>query len=448
MSKSLVLVFAFILGFSGRGLSLDVERIKPSVVRLIVFGSTDDEIATGSGFVVNCSAGSSIVVTNSHVVADRKGNDTLLVLRKIGTQIEAYGAQVVSEDVEHDLAFIRVPDLNAKALPLHVGNPTQGEDVYALGFPGVVDDDQSANAFVTALEKSDSHKIVDSTGQANRFVEASVSKASVRRVVHGKWNPTDSIPEFLIIEHDVNITAGNSGGPLLNACGQVIGVNTMRDFDPNLPIDIVRKSLHSKELVAATSKQGIRVSTITSPCNPGSGLSLGGGAPMMWILAIMAAAAIGAALFFGIRRPAVIAETYTHFLRRGHRDSRPVPPPLPTTSGRAPKSAGGWMLEGINPEAGQSASIRLEITPAMAASGKIILGRKSGVVHLLVRNTSISGQHATLLASADGLTVEDRNSSNGTRVNGQRLSPFAPHALKPGDTLEVGELRLQVRQTV
>lgn len=106
------------------------------------------------------------------------------------------------------------------------------------------------------------------------------------------------------------------------------------------------------------------------------------------------------------------------------------------------------MLEGINPEAGQSASIRLEITPAMAASGKIILGRKSGVVHLLVRNTSISGQHATLLASADGLTVEDRNSSNGTRVNGQRLSPFAPHALKPGDTLEVGELRLQVRQTV
>jgi pSer/pThr/pTyr-binding forkhead associated (FHA) protein len=49
--------------------------------------------------------------------------------------------------------------------------------------------------------------------------------------------------------------------------------------------------------------------------------------------------------------------------------------------------------------------------------------------------------------NASGLSVEDRNSSNGTRVNGQRLTPFAPHPLKPGDTLEVGEVRLQVRQT-
>ena len=166
---------------------------------------------------------------------------------------------------------------------------------------------------------------------------------------------------------------------------------------------------------------------------------------MLWIFAIMAAAAIGAALFFAIRRPAIIAETYTQFLRRGQPLARTdVPPPLPITfPGTPPMGTGGWILEGINPEAGQSAAIRLEITPQMG--GKLILGRKQGVVHLLLKNTSISGQHAAILVSSSGLSVEDRNSSNGTRINGQRLAPFAPHPLKPGDTLEVGEVRLQVR---
>ena len=160
----------------------------------------------------------------------------------------------------------------------------------------------------------------------------------------------------------------------------------------------------------------------------------------------MAAVAIGAALFFAIRRPAVVAETYTQFLRRGQPTPQDVPPPLPTTfPGSAPHGTGGWLLEGINPEAGQQAAIRLEISPQQ--TGKVILGRKPGLVHLLIRNTSISGQHAVILADSSGLSVEDRNSSNGTRVNGHRLAPFAPHPLKPGDTLEVGEVRLQVRQT-
>jgi len=420
--------------------AFDVERIKPSMVRLVVFGAKDDEIATGSGFVVNSSGGASLVVTNCHVVAQRKQDDSVLVLRKSGSQIEAYDARVVWEDTQHDLAFLRVPDLKAKALALNLAIPAQGDDVYALGFPSVVDDAQSGIALGNALEKSQSHRVNDPTGQAGRFVEASLSKASVRRVVNGKWNSRDQIPEFLIIEHDVNITAGNSGGPLLNACGQVIGVNTMRDFDSDLPMDVVRRSSHCSALVDALKGQGIRVSTTTSRCTPDSGNLFGG--PMLGIFAVIAAVAIGVALFFAIRRPAIIAETYTQFLRRGNRGGAVSPPPLPTAFlERSSKTCWEWVLEGINPEAGQSASIRLEIP----SEGKYILGRKSGVVHLLVKNTSISGQHATLVASATGLTVEDRNSSNGTQVNGQPLSPFVAHPLKPGDTLEVGEVRLQVR---
>jgi len=440
MNKILFPLLALLLGIPVRSPALDVERIKPSVVRLIVFEK--DGIATGSGFVVQSTGTSSVIATNCHVVADRKKDEGILIVRKNGNRIEAYSGTVFWQDSHYDLALVRVLKLNATPLTLCRATPAQGDDVCALGFPGVVDDEESVKAFGNAWHKASSSLVNDPTGQAARFVEPTLSKASVRRVVSGKWEANDPIPEFAIIEHDVNITSGNSGGPLLNVCGHVIGVNTQRVPDAKMPMDVVRKSSHVNILIDALNREGIHASITTSPCTLASSISSWNGSTMLWIFAIMAATAIGAALFFAIRRPAIIAETYTHFLRRGRRSPPVTPPPLPKDN--APKGTGGWLLEGINPEAGQPAAIRLEIPPQIGS--KLILGRKPGVVHLLLKNTSISGQQASMFVSASGLSVEDRNSSNGTRVNGKRLAPFAPHPLKPGDTLEVGEVRLQVRQ--
>ena len=443
MNKILFPVLALLLGISVHSHAMDIEHIKPSVVRVVVWAK--DGICTGSGFVVQSSGGSSVIATNCHVVADRKKDEGILIARKNGDRIEAYSGTVIWQDSRHDLALVRVGKLNATPLTLCTATPAQGDDVCALGFPGVVDDEESIKAFGNALDKASSSLVNDPTGQAARFVEPTLSKASVRRVVKGKWEPNDLIPEFDIIEHDVNFSGGNSGGPLLNACGHVIGINTMM-VGGHDTMTVVRKSSHVSVLIEALNHQGIHASITTSPCTLASSISSWNGSTMLWIFAIMAAAAIGSALFFAIRRPAIIAETYTQFLRRGHGRAPEVPPPLPTAyRGEAPKLTGGWLLEGINPEAGQSAAIRLEITPQMG--GKLIIGRKSGLVHLLIKNTSISGQHAAILVTSSGLSVEDRNSSNGTRVNGQRLTPFASHPLKPGDTLEVGEVRLQVRQT-
>lgn len=439
-------VALLLVAFAVPAFALNVDSIKPSVVRIFTFSDGDEGLVTGSGFVVATQAGAAIVATNCHVVTGRSKPDNLMILRKTATSIEVYEGQVFWEDDSLDLALIRVPKLAARALTLFRLDPPQGEDVYALGFPGIVDDEESATEFGRLFKSSTSHILNDPTGRADRIAEVTLSKAGVRRVVNGKWNPSDPIPEFRIIEHDVNITSGNSGGPLLNACGHVVGVNTMRIPDASMPMDIVRKSSHASVLIDALNRQGIRASTTTAPCTLASSMSSWSGGSMVWIFAIMAAVAIGAALFFAIRRPAVIAETYTQFLRRGSPSAHEVAPPLPTpTRGESSQVSGGWLLEGINPEAGQTASIRLEITPQM--NGKLILGRKAGLVHLLVKNTSVSGQHAAILADASGLSIEDRNSSNGTKVNGQRMAPFTAHPLKAGDFLEVGEVRLQVRQT-
>lgn len=441
---------AFILAFalSAVGKGMDWDALKPSVVRLVVIAQNKEDNATGTGFVVGADGNACLVVTNCHVVAERAQNDSIIVARKNGDHVEAYNGVVEWQDDHRDLAVVRVENLQSKPLTLHRSGPDQGDDVFALGFPGVVDDDASVDAFAEAVSNSTSHRIDDPTGQASRFVEATLSKASVRRVVEGNWDPGDPPPEFKIIEHDVNITGGNSGGPLLNGCGQVVGVNTQLNFDQ---LGVVRKSSHSSELISALDNLGIRYKSTSTPCTAAAlaGQSVGG----FWIpvFAILAAAGVGVALFVALKKPAFVRETYTQFLRRSPPPPpiSPVsPPPIPVAAPPAPwvapqaADSQGWLLEGENPETGQK--VRIEVAGSMVGRGKLVLGRKEGLVHYHVKNTSISSQHATLLLDGTGLYLEDRNSSNGTRVNGNKLPPFSPVKLCAGDSVLLGDLVLRV----
>lgn len=440
-------IFFLFFAFVGVCHGMDLESIKPSIVRLIVLGEGESG-ATGTGFVVATKNGESLVATNCHVVAERARDDSLIVARKNGDAVEAYKGVVLWQDSLKDLAVVRVENLNAPALIMHRAGPKQGDEVFALGFPGVADDDASIAAFAEAHSNSHSNRINDPTGQASRFVEATLSKASVRRIVKGTWEPGDPVPEFQIIEHDVNITAGNSGGPLLNHCGHVVGVNTQRVPDPDLPFDIVRKSSHSSELISALDNLGIRHKSTSEPCTDAelAGKSMSG----FWIpvFAILAAVGVGVALFVALKKPAFVRETYTQFLRRSAR------PPIssagpPIAGAEIPQSPAlevfrGWTLEGENPEAISSGKVLIEIPISMIGRGKLIIGRKASMVHYLVNNSSISSQHATLLLDETGLYIEDRNSSNGTRLNGERLAPFKPVKLSTGDRATLGEVKFKI----
>jgi len=440
--KFWILVWLFALGIVSH--AIDLESIKPSVLRLIVFGK-EDSVGTGTGFAVGANADGVLVVTNWHVVAQRAQDDSIIVARKTGELVEAYTGVVKWEDSLKDLAVVQVKNLKAPPLSIHRVGPKQGEEVFALGYPAVADDNASIAAFAEAHANRSANQMKDPTGQASRFVEATLSKASVRRIVKGTWEPGDPIPEFYIIEHDVNITAGNSGGPLLNQCGHVVGVNTQRVTDPDMPIDIVRKSSHSSELISALDNLGIRFNSTSAPCTASAfaGKSVSGG---LWIpvFAILAASGMGVALFVAFKKPAILRESYTQFLRRS-----PPPPISPASPPNIPQSPSparlaGWFLEGENPEAGEARTVRIEVPNSLIGRGKLIVGRKAGVVHFPVRNTSISSQHATLLLDETGLYIEDRNSSNGTLINGKKLVSFSPVKLRLGDSVVLGEMRFQV----
>ena len=77
-----------------------------------------------------------------------------------------------------------------------------------------------------------------------------------------------------------------------------------------------------------------------------------------------------------------------------------------------------------------------------AAPGGFVLGRDSALVDAILDHRSVSRRHARLTRRDGRLRVEDLNSTNGTRVNGRRLEPFAPRVLAPGDAVALGEVDL------
>ena len=160
--------------------------VKIKVERISSQGDTSD---VGSGFVYD-NLGH--IITNAHVVADaNKATVTFLD----GSQ---YSAEIIGKDKFTDIAVIKVSEKPRLLHPLQIGDSSLlqvGEQVAAIGNP-------------FGLSGSMTAGIVSGLG---RLMSASPDSAF-------------SIPD--VIQTDAAINSGNSGGPLLNMKGEVVGINT------------------------------------------------------------------------------------------------------------------------------------------------------------------------------------------------------------------------------
>jgi S1-C subfamily serine protease len=165
-----------------------VRQTKPAVVYLKGLDKT------GSGFFVT---GTGVIVTNAHVA---RGEESLLTVLSTGQQVEA---KIVYIDADLDIALAKVDAPSGKGefphLTLTSANRVrQGESVLAIGNPG--------DAMLFSVTKG----IVSAVG---KFPNAGP----------GTW-----------VQTDAPINPGNSGGPLLNARGEVIGINTQKLIKKNV----------------------------------------------------------------------------------------------------------------------------------------------------------------------------------------------------------------------
>jgi serine protease Do len=171
-----------------------IERVPADVFEQFFGGRSGQRAAAGlgSGFIVRSDGA---VVTNAHVVA---GATRISVAMKDGTN---YPARLIGIDETNDLAVLKIDARNLPVAPLgSSSNLLIGEWAIAIGNP---------YGFILAnSEPSVTVGVVSGTGR-NLAAQSEGSGVYVD-----------------MIQTDASINPGNSGGPLVNAAGEVIGVNS------------------------------------------------------------------------------------------------------------------------------------------------------------------------------------------------------------------------------
>jgi len=201
MVRRLLMMVVLALACIGPARADDISASARGVVRIVTIAVVDDEVVGfghGSGFAVAPNR----IVTNAHVVelADRyPGNVVIGVVPSEGDK--SWQGKLIAIDQQRDLALIEFSGVRLPPLTLYTGAPGDGESLIALGYPGNVDlaTVRSAADFITPQSP------VRSQGgfAGNRMLQGTN-----------------------VLLHTASIARGNSGGPLLDRCGRVLGVNS------------------------------------------------------------------------------------------------------------------------------------------------------------------------------------------------------------------------------
>lgn len=171
-----------------------VSNVQRTVVDIQVSGA-DGSGSEGSGVVIRSDG---MILTNAHVLGQNAG--TVTVTFSDGSR---HRATVIGTDTAHDLAVVQVSSDSPLPVATFASSSTVrvGDTVYALGSPlgltGTV-----TEGIVSALHRSISAGESDGS-QTTRYTD--------------------------MIQTDAALNSGNSGGPLVNTAGQVVGINTANE---------------------------------------------------------------------------------------------------------------------------------------------------------------------------------------------------------------------------
>ena len=213
-----------------------VEEASPAVVSIIITkdipvyvqnswgffpsyrqeGTERQEVGGGTGFIISEDG---VVLTNKHVVLDEDAYYTILTLDGL-----EYSASVLAKDPTQDIAFLQIEqDGEEKTFPkVKLGDSDKikvGQTVIAIG---------------------------NALGEYQNTVSVGIV-SGLRRTIEASGGGFYEILKD-VIQSDTAINKGNSGGPLLNLRGEVIGINTAIDIGGQniafaVPINKARKDV-------------------------------------------------------------------------------------------------------------------------------------------------------------------------------------------------------------
>jgi hypothetical protein len=219
--------------------SQDIAAAARSVVRVALVTSDGQNayfVGHGSGVVV----APDLVLTNAHVVelTRQEGNILIGVIPPEGKQ--SYGARVIAYSPGNDLALLRVEKARLIPATFFAGVVTDGQQVMAIGYPGAVDRAQGLSL-------------------ADLIQPMSPVKTG------GAISGGRAAKTFDTILHTAPLAQGNSGGPLVDQCGRVLGINSFGSLSDGSDAEF-GFAVSNREIAGFLRQAGVQPLRTAAPC--------------------------------------------------------------------------------------------------------------------------------------------------------------------------------------
>lgn len=387
--------------------------------RVIAF-SYNNEIylvsSKGSSFAINLDT----FVTNEHVLESAIAGDNktaFLVVNK-SLPLELKKIDIEWHNKAKDLAIFKVPGM--QAAPLKLASPKslyKTAKVSSIGFPGDSDDLGGIN---------------DAVGYFNNKIRAG-SLVSPRNMDNRKdW------------EHNAAVSGGNSGGPLVNTCGEVVGINTFVHKKNNN----VLFAVSVEELLPVLKNQGYSFEQSSSKC------VIGESTPN-WLKALIATIVLALLLIL----------LYLVNLKKQIKLKKPIKSDSmiirsiiekmggKSTPNESENDGYQWLTDStgkqyridsvlgkVFKESARPAQQHKDTNPVkliISEQGKtlanktinqeqiIIIGR-SNSSDISINDSTVSSQHIKIEHTTTGMILTDLDSTNGTFIDSVRINPNTP----------------------
>mgnify|MGYP003631177667 CR=1 FL=1 len=252
MIKKLTLILSIIaatlVGGTAQADPADISAASRSVVRVVLAAKDGDKVAFvghGSGFAVAPDK----IVTNAHVVEIARQESSVVIGIIPSQGGTSYGGKIIAYSPGNDLALIQVLD-GGRLPPMTIfGGPVgDGADVVAIGYPGSVDRAQG-------LDLDD-------------LINPMSPVKTTGTVSGGR-----TTKQFDTILHTAPIASGNSGGPLIDNCGRILGANSFGSISDGNDAEF-GFAVSAREILSFLRKAGVKVGSTATPCRSAAEISL------------------------------------------------------------------------------------------------------------------------------------------------------------------------------
>lgn len=449
----------------------------------------------GSGFLIGASDGGQTVITNYHVVS--LDSESVAYYSEIYgvdfsnvNAVEVYPRVVVRSDVTVDASLAKFSE-NGDFAILNLADPIYGRTTLKLADSAAVVDGQE----VYALGFPEANNLEDTT---------SIYSSEDVTLTKGIVSKSTQFAGISFLTHDATISAGNSGGPLVDETGNVIGVNTAyaglvdesTTYSYAIAINEIKAVLDDLGVVYESSDESVSEPEPESEIieqeetaeqeetvepepvletEPEPETEKDSGLSMTIIIGIVIAAAAVVVII------AVIAVTGKKKRSNtippinggnGSASVRPAPAPVPDDFRTQPqqptpppymgtmvadsgagetsvliKGAGETSVLGRSMQPGASLIRKKNGETAMIAKPFYSIGKERAKVDFCIPdNNSVSRKHADIICKGGIYYIVDNNSTNYTFINGNKINPGQEVRLNSGDKIKLADEEFEFRQ--